>query len=169
MKYRQSLVLMPDLSISMPGVAQFSLLGAVIADVWRLVQFIVLFLSVCFFSPNVFANSLYPLDTVKQEAQFNHLLRELRCLVCQNQDLADSNAGLAKDLRDEVYQLVKSGKSDNEIILYLTERFGDFILFKPPVKAITVLLWFGPGLFLVLGLFIFWHTSMRPMKRNCNE
>lgn len=108
-----------------------------------------------------FADTFYPLDTPKQEAQFNHLLRELRCLVCQNQDLADSNAGLAKDLRGEVYQLVKTGKSDNEIIQYLTARYGDFILFKPPVKAITALLWFGPALFLVLGLLIFWRTCLR--------
>jgi len=108
-----------------------------------------------------FADTFYPLDTPKQEAQFNHLLRELRCLVCQNQDLADSNAGLAKDLRGEVYQLVKTGKSDNEIIQYLTARYGDFILFKPPVKALTALLWFGPALFLVLGLLIFWRTCLR--------
>lgn len=106
-------------------------------------------------------NTLYPLETAKQDAQFHHLLKELRCLVCQNQDLADSNAGLAKDLRDEVYNLVKSGKSDSEIIAYLTARYGDFILFKPPVKAITALLWFGPALFMVLGLFIFWNTCLR--------
>src|SRR5471030_2718078 len=92
------------------------------------------------------ANVFYPLETAKQEAQFFHLLRELRCLVCQNQDLADSNAGLAKDLRDEVYKLVKEGNSDDEIVHYLTARYGDFILFKPPVKAVTALLWFGPVL-----------------------
>ncbi len=108
-----------------------------------------------------FATTSYPLDTPKQEAQFNHLLRELRCLVCQNQDLADSNAGLAKDLRNEVYQLVKTGKTDSEITQYLTARYGDFILFKPPVKAITALLWFGPALFMVLGLLIFWRTCLR--------
>lgn len=112
------------------------------------------------------ANSLYPLDTLRQEAQFNHLLKELRCLVCQNQDLADSNAELAKDLRAEVYQLVKEGKTDGEITGYLTERYGDFILFKPPVKSITALLWFGPILFMVLGIWIFWHTCM---KRRSDE
>lgn len=108
-----------------------------------------------------FADTFYPLDTPKKEAQFNHLLRELRCLVCQNQDLADSNAGLAKDLRGEVYQLVKTGKSDSEITQYLTARYGDFILFKPPVKALTALLWLGPALFLALGLLIFWRTCLR--------
>jgi cytochrome c-type biogenesis protein CcmH len=119
---------------------------------------ILLFLCI---STEGFAITSYPLDTPKQEAQFNHLLRELRCLVCQNQDLADSNAGLAKDLRNEVYQLVKTGKTDNEITQYLTARYGDFILFKPPVKAITALLWFGPALFMVLGLLIFWRTCLR--------
>lgn len=112
----------------------------------------------CFFT---FANSMYPLDTTQKEAQFNHLLKDLRCLVCQNQDLADSNADLAKDLRGQVYQLVKEGKSDSEILDYLTSRYGDFILFKPPVKAITYLLWFGPALFLVLGFVIFWRTCFR--------
>lgn len=105
-----------------------------------------------------FANTVYPLDSAKKEAQFYHLLKDLRCLVCQNQDLADSNADLAKDLRGQVYQLVKEGKSDTEISDYLTARYGDFILFKPPVKAVTYLLWFGPALFLLLGFLIFWRT-----------
>ena len=127
------------------------------------------FVMIIFVNVVGFANSLYPLDTPKQEAQFNHLLRELRCLVCQNQDLADSNAGLAKDLRNEVYQLVKTGNSDSEIIQYLTARYGDFILFKPPVKAITALLWFGPALFMVLGLLIFWRTCFKKAEVSQNE
>lgn len=116
--------------------------------------------ALCFFLliPQAFAADLYPLETVQQEAQFNHLLRELRCLVCQNQDLADSNAPLAKDLRKQVYDMVKAQKTDFEIIDYLTSRFGDFILFKPPVKSITLLLWFGPFVFLLLGFIIFWRT-----------
>lgn len=108
-----------------------------------------------------FSNSMYPLDTPKQEAQFKHLLKDLRCLVCQNQDLADSNAELAKDLRNTVYQLVKSGKSDTEISDYLVARYGDFILFKPPVKLVTLLLWYGPLVFLLLGVVIFWRTCFK--------
>ncbi|MFT4059996.1 MAG: cytochrome c-type biogenesis protein CcmH [Legionella sp.] len=104
------------------------------------------------------ANSTYPLDSTRKEAQFAHLLKDLRCLVCQNQDLADSNADLAKDLRDQVYRLIKEGKSDSEIRDYLTSRYGDFILFRPPVNGVTYLLWFGPALFLVLGILIFWRT-----------
>lgn len=105
-----------------------------------------------------FANSTYSFDSAQKENQFNHLLKELRCLVCQNQDLADSNASLAQDLRLLVYKLVKEGKSDNEINEFLTARYGDFILFKPPVKTVTLLLWFGPLIFLTLGLIIFWRT-----------
>lgn len=120
----------------------------------------------CFTTSFVFANSLYPLPTAKQDSQFSHLLKELRCLVCQNQDLADSNAGLAKDLREQVYRLVQEGKTDAEIINYLTARYGDFILFKPPVKPLTAMLWFGPALFLLLGLVIFWRTCL---KRSSNE
>ncbi len=124
-------------------------------------RLIVAFTLLFFIATTVSANTLYPLDTPKQDAQFSHLLRSLRCLVCQNQDLADSNAGLANDLRNEVYNLVKDGQTDDEIIHYLTARYGDFILFEPPVKAITALLWFGPALFMVLGLLIFWRTCLR--------
>lgn len=121
------------------------------------------FFFLCMFSVSApsLANSMYPLETPAQEAQFNHLLKELRCLVCQNQDLADSNAGLAKDLRQQVYELVKDRKSDTEIIQYLTDRYGDFILFNPPVKSITLLLWFGPLAFLIIGLLIFWRSCLR--------
>jgi cytochrome c-type biogenesis protein CcmH len=120
----------------------------------------------CFlWSALVLANTTYPFDSLKKETQFNYLLKDLRCLVCQNQDLADSNADLAKDLRGQVYSLVKEGKSDSEIRDYLTARYGDFILFKPPVKGITLLLWFGPFLFLLLGCIIFWRTCCESPKK----
>ena len=105
------------------------------------------------------AEALYPFDTPEQGEQFNHLLRNLRCLVCQNQDLADSNAGLANDLRAEVYRHVKAGENTDEIIAYLTTRYGDFILFNPPVKSTTFFLWLGPMIFLLIGFFIFWMTT----------
>jgi cytochrome c-type biogenesis protein CcmH len=104
---------------------------------------------------SVSASDLYPFDNPKQSAQFEHLLRDLRCLVCQNQDLVDSNAELAADLRHEVYILVQEGRSDEDVIHYLTARYGDFILFNPPVKSITYLLWGAPPLFLLIGLLIF--------------
>ena len=104
------------------------------------------------------APSIYPFERAAQAAQFNGLLKELRCLVCQNQDLADSNASLAKDLRQEVYRMVREGQSDQDIMRYLTTRYGDFILFEPPLKSLTLLLWIGPGIFLLMGVIIFWRT-----------
>lgn len=105
--------------------------------------------------------TLYPLSNETQKTRFHHLLKELRCLVCQNQDLADSNASLAKDLRGQVYDMLKEGKSDREIRAYLTTRYGDFILFEPPVKSLTLLLWLGPALFLLFGLLIFWRICFK--------
>ena len=77
---------------------------------------------------------------------------ELRCLVCQNQTIADSHAELADDLRRQVREMLVRGDTDQQIIDYMTARYGDFVLYRPPVKATTWLLWFGPGLLLVGGL-----------------
>lgn len=87
----------------------------------------------------------------------NRLLKlssELRCLVCQNETLADSRAELAVDLRNQIREQMKAGKSDQEILAFLTQRYGDFVLYRPPVKPETYLLWFGPFLLLALGLFL---------------
>jgi cytochrome c-type biogenesis protein CcmH len=86
------------------------------------------------------------------QARYEKLTRELRCLVCQNQTIADSNAGLAGDLRREVRELMEQGKTDDEIDDYLTARYGDFVLYNPPVKPRTYLLWAAPGLLVILGL-----------------
>lgn len=107
----------------------------------------------------VAAEPLYPFETPEQTAQFHHVLRELRCLVCQNQDLADSSASLANDLRLVVYEQVKAGHSNEDIIRDLTARYGDFIVFNPPVKSTTWVLWFGPILFLLMGVFMFWVST----------
>jgi cytochrome c-type biogenesis protein CcmH len=85
------------------------------------------------------------------EARMVHITSELRCLVCQNQTIADSNASLAVDLRREARALLKQGKSDAEVIDYMTARYGDFVLYRPPVRATTLLLWFGPALMLAGG------------------
>ena len=85
------------------------------------------------------------------ESRYKRLIAELRCLVCQNQNLADSNADLAKDLRKETYAMVKAGKSDEEIITFMVNRYGDFVLYRPPVKSTTLLLWFGPLILAALG------------------
>jgi len=85
------------------------------------------------------------------EARLKHLAVELRCLVCQNQTLADSNAPLAEDLRREVREMIAKNMSDKEIIDFLVERYGDFVLYRPPLKATTTLLWVGPFVLLLGG------------------
>ena len=88
------------------------------------------------------------------EERYYLLIEEIRCLVCQNQSLADSNAPLAQDLRNEVFKMIQTNKSNNEIMEFLVERYGDFVLYRPPLKKNTWLLWFGPFLFLVIGFFV---------------
>ncbi|GAB6068485.1 cytochrome c-type biogenesis protein CcmH [Methylothermus subterraneus] len=95
------------------------------------------------------------------EARYLRLIEELRCLVCQNQSLADSNADLAEDLRGEVYNLLLAGKSDREIIDFLVDRYGDFVLYRPPLKPATFFLWFGPFAGLALGGVAFWRFTRR--------
>ena len=86
------------------------------------------------------------------------LAKQLRCLVCQNETIADSRAGLAVDLRNKLREQMATGKSDAEIIAFMTERYGDFVLYKPPMKATTVLLWVGPFVLLAIGLLIGWRV-----------
>ena len=86
------------------------------------------------------------------EARMLAITAELRCLVCQNQTIADSHADLAIDLRQQVRELLQKGMTDQQISDYMTERYGDFVLYRPPFKSTTVLLWVGPGVLLVLGL-----------------
>lgn len=86
------------------------------------------------------------------EARMVKIAEELRCLVCQNQTIASSNAGLAVDLRNQVREMLRRGDTDQQIIDYMTARYGDFVLYRPPLKGSTTLLWFGPGVLLVGGL-----------------
>ena len=88
------------------------------------------------------------------QARYEHINRELRCLVCQNQTIADSNATLAQDLRREVREMIADGKSDDEIREFMIERYGDFVLYRPRMTGITLLLWATPVLLLLLGTFI---------------
>jgi len=89
-----------------------------------------------------------------KSAQYKVLIEELRCLVCQNQNLADSNAELARDLRQQVYEMINAGKSNEEIVTYMVNRYGDFVLYRPPLKSSTVLLWFGPFVIFLVGIII---------------
>jgi cytochrome c-type biogenesis protein CcmH len=96
------------------------------------------------------------------EKRVRDLSSELRCLVCQNQTLADSNAPLAIDLRNQVREQLKSGKSERDVIDFLVARYGDFVLYRPPLQANTVLLWLGPFLLLVAGLaLLVWRLRRR--------
>lgn len=90
-------------------------------------------------------------DSPAQQQRFENLTKQLRCLVCQNQSLADSDAQLAHDLRRDVYNMMLAGKTDEDIKRFLVDRYGDFVLYRPPVQSNTLLLWAGPGLLLVLG------------------
>jgi cytochrome c-type biogenesis protein CcmH len=88
------------------------------------------------------------------QARYERLTHDLRCLVCQNESIADSNAGLAADLRREVREMLSAGKSDQEILAFMTDRYGDFVLFRPPFVARTWLLWLAPALLLAAGAWI---------------
>ena len=88
------------------------------------------------------------------EKRMLRIAAELRCLVCQNQTIADSNADLAVDLREQVRRMLKQGQSEEQIVRYMTDRYGDFVLYRPPVKGSTLLLWFGPAVLLVGGLAV---------------
>lgn len=97
---------------------------------------------------------IHRFDDPRQEAIYKKMIAELRCLVCQNQNLADSNAELAQDLRRKTYEMVSAGKSETEIVAYMVERYGDFVLYRPPLKGVTLFLWAGPFILLAIGLFV---------------
>ncbi len=111
----------------------------------------------------VFAQAIDPLPFKDhaEEVRFQKLTAQLRCLVCQNENLADSNADLARDLRHEVFELMQHGQSDEQIKQYLVERYSNFVLYDPPVQRSTWLLWFGPLLILLAGAGVVAFTIRR--------
>jgi cytochrome c-type biogenesis protein CcmH len=108
----------------------------------------------------VLAAPAFAIDTEKAfddpalQARYEHMNRELRCLVCQNQTIADSNAPLAQDLRREVREMIAAGKTDAEISQFMLDRYGDFVLYKPRMTGVNFLLWAAPVLLLLLGTFL---------------
>ena len=102
-----------------------------------------------------------PLQNPEQQALYERLTVEVRCLVCQNQTIADSNAPLAADLRREIREMVGQGQSEAEIKTFLTDRYGDFVLYRPRFGGPSVLLWFAPGLFLLIGAAVLWRIIQR--------
>jgi cytochrome c-type biogenesis protein CcmH len=104
-------------------------------------------------------------DDPALQARYEHINRELRCLVCQNQTIADSNATLAQDLRREVRELIAAGRTDDEIRTFMIERYGDFVLYRPRLTAANFLLWAAPVLLLLVGTFI----GIRYVRRQAAE
>ncbi len=96
-----------------------------------------------------------------EQARYNALISTLRCLVCQNQTLADSEAGLAQDLRKIIHDRIVAGQSDEQIKKFLIARYGDFVLYRPPLQENTWLLWFGPFLLLLAAAFVWWRVARR--------
>ena len=110
---------------------------------------------------------VYPFDDAVKEQRFNVLIKELRCPKCQNNNLADSNSALSVDLKNIIYEQIKAGKTDDEILGYLKQRYGDFISYRPPLKPSTWIIWFGPFVVLLMGgIFIFRYISSRQKNQS---
>ena len=126
---------------------------------------LILFLCVCLLTVGVtWAKEPLVFKDAAQEARFATLTQELRCLVCQNQSLADSDAPLAQDLRKEIHQMLQSGSSNEQIKTFLVDRYGDFVLYRPPVQGNTFVLWLMP-----LGLLVFGGLTVALVIRRHNR
>ena len=128
--------------------------GAVLAAVAVLTQATV-------FEPREFANAA-------DEARYKQLTEELRCLVCQNQNIAASDADLAKDLRDRVFAMIESGNSDQEIVAFMVARYGEFVLYRPSLSPSTIALWVGPFVIGAMSLLLLWR-HLRRRRRNAES
>ena len=120
-----------------------------------------LFIFLLMISFGSYAVDFRQLPDPKQQEAYETLTKELRCLVCQNQTIADSNAELAGDLRRQVYEMLQHGKSREEIVQFMTDRYGDFVLYKPAFKGKTSVLWIAPVVFLMLGLITVFFVIRR--------
>ena len=120
-----------------------------------------LFIFLFMMSGGIYAVDTHQLSDPKQQESYETLISELRCLVCQNQTIGDSNAELAADLRRQVYEMLEQGKSKEEIIRFMTDRYGDFVLYKPPFKGKTSVLWIAPVVFLLIGLITVFFVIRR--------
>ncbi len=111
----------------------------------------------------------YTFDSPAQETEFRELIGKLRCLVCQNESLAASQADLAEDLRNEVYHMMRAGQSNDEILAFLVARYGDFVLYDPPLKPSTYMLWFGPFVLIGIAAFFMLRAILRNKSRTDTE
>jgi len=130
-------------------------------------RYILLLLFSFVFSPtaNAVKIEFHSFENKQQEKLYLQLIGELRCVKCQNQNLAESNAELASDMREKTYEMVRKGGSRADVVKYMTDRYGDFVLYDPPFKAQTLLLWVGPPISLLLGLFMLFKL-IRNQKNN---
>ena len=115
---------------------------------------IVILIMIGLYSVSACAQEPLVFNTRQEQDRFDRLTQELRCVVCQNQNLADSDAPLAHDLRREVYAMMQAGQNDEQIKQFLVERYGDFVLYRPPVQSNTALLWLAPLLLLLVGAVV---------------
>ena len=128
----------------------------------------IIVISICLIQ--FFSNNLYTVEpdeilvNKKQELRARNISKNIRCMVCQNQSIDESNAPLAKDLRILIRDKIKDGTKDEEIYQFLTDRYGDFILLKPPLKLSTLALWFLPFIFFVIGIFISFFYNKKSRK-----
>ena len=107
-------------------------------------------------------------ETEEQQSRYTQLIEDIRCPVCQGQSIGGSNSGLAKDLREKVREMILDGQSDPEIYSYMVERYGDFVVYKPPVNTKTYLLWFAPLFILILSLIFLFRSTKRNKEKTVN-
>ncbi|PKF62912.1 cytochrome c-type biogenesis protein CcmH [Psychromonas sp. psych-6C06] len=126
----------------------------------------ILFLLSTIFASNVYsAIDTFEFDNAEQEQVFQDLTKILRCPKCQNQNISDSNAELAKDLRNKTYELVKQGKTQDEVVDYMVARFGNFVRYDPPITPATIFLWLGPVLFILFGFIVLFKQAQKKSRK----
>ncbi|WP_323752120.1 cytochrome c-type biogenesis protein [Marinobacter sp.] len=135
----------------------------------RYVQSAFLLLILCASGVQAEVREVYDFDTRAEEQRYQNLIVELRCPKCQNQNIADSNAPISKDMRDQVYRLMKNGATNDEIVGDLVGRFGEFVQYNPPVDKRTILLWAFPAIAVIGGVLIVAGVAMRSRKREEDE
>lgn len=124
----------------------------------------VMLLALCFYIPVATAIDTFEFDNMQQEQTFHDLTKVLRCPKCQNQNISDSNAELAKDLRNKTYELVKKGQSQDQVVEYMVARYGNFVRYDPPMTPATIFLWLGPLLFILIGFYFVFKMTRKQRK-----
>lgn len=127
-------------------------------------RLLVLILLMAFASASLGVIETYSFDNELQRKRYQSFIEELRCPKCQNQNLSGSDAEISRDLRREVHRMIMAGKSDTEIIQYMVDRYGEFILYKPRMSAATAVLWVGPFALVALGGLVWWRLAARRQR-----